>query len=73
MRPDGRILPAAEQPGKRAAQQLPDLSPRKGVVEVQAVIEYIKKSADENNGRLPAVEGGRIAGLKGAAFQLQKK
>ncbi len=58
---------------QKAAQQLPDLSPRKGVVEVQAVIEYIKKSADENNGRLPAVEGGRIAGLKGAAFQLQKK
>ena len=23
MRPDGRILPAAEQPGKRAAPQLP--------------------------------------------------
>ena len=26
MRPDGRILPAAEQPGKRAAQQLPEAS-----------------------------------------------
>ena len=29
MRPDGRILPAAEQPGKRAAQQLPGAEDRR--------------------------------------------
>ena len=58
---------------QKAAENAPDLSPRKGVAEVQAVIDYIKETAAKNGGRLPAITGGRISGLKKATLDPNKK
>ena len=58
---------------QKAAENAHDLSPRKGVAEVQAVIDYIKETAAKNGGRLPAITGGRISGLKKATLDPNKK